>query len=410
MAFILGVILFALGIAVTIALHEWGHLTAARLCGMRVRRYFIGFGPTIFSLKRRHAAAGGHLTEYGVKAIPFGGFCDIAGMTAQDPIQPEEEAYAMYRKPAWQRLIVLSGGVVMNLIIGVVLIYAIAVSWGLPNLKPDLTPRIAETICVAETQNADGSLSPCTGQGPAAAAGLKAGDIITAVNGQAVSEYPQAAELIGAADGSSVEVTVDRNGAVQTIIIEPQLVERRTQDGELGTKPAIGIAFEPPRNTTVKYGPISAIGATFSFTGTMFGAVWDGLMAMPQKIPGVVASIFGGARDPESPMSVVGASRAGGELVERDMWPAFVMLLANLNFFLALFNFIPLPPLDGGHALVVIYEKLRDALRRAVGKPAKGPADYTKLMPVTMAFTAVLLVFGVLVIAADVVNPIRLFG
>ena len=107
MTFLLGVLLFAIGIAVTIALHEWGHLTAARLCGMQVRRYFIGFGPTLFSFKRHHAAAGGHDTEYGVKAIPFGGFCDIAGMTAMDPIDPAEEPYAMYKKPWWQRIIVM---------------------------------------------------------------------------------------------------------------------------------------------------------------------------------------------------------------------------------------------------------------------------------------------------------------
>lgn len=109
-------------------------------------------------------------------------------------------------------------------------------------------------------------------------------------------------------------------------------------------------------------------------------------------------------------MSVVGASRVGGEMVENDMWSGFLMMLANLNFFLALFNLVPLPPLDGGHIAVVAYEKLRDFIRRLAGKPALGPADYTKLMPVTMAFTAVLLTFGVIVIAADVVNPIRLFG
>ena len=109
-------------------------------------------------------------------------------------------------------------------------------------------------------------------------------------------------------------------------------------------------------------------------------------------------------------MSVVGASRVGGEMVENDMWSGFLMMLANLNFFLALFNLVPLPPLDGGHIAVVVYEKLRDFFRRLAGKPPIGPADYTRLMPVTMAFTAVLLTFGVIVIAADVVNPIRLFG
>jgi len=122
-----------------------------------------------------------------------------------------------------------------------------------------------------------------------------------------------------------------------------------------------------------------------------------------------VASIFGGERDQSSPMSVVGASRVGGELVERSLWAMFWMLLSNLNYFLALFNLIPLPPLDGGHIAVVIYEKIRDAIRRLRGLAPAGPADYTKLMPVTYVASLALLLIGGLVIVADVVNPIKLF-
>ena len=133
-------------------------------------------------------------------------------------------------------------------------------------------------------------------------------------------------------------------------------------------------------------------------------------MAFPGKIPGVVASIFGGERDIEGPISVIGASRTGGDLVERDQWPAFWMMLASLNFFLALFNLVPLPPLDGGHIAVVIYEKIRNALRRLRGLPPAGPANYEKLMPLTYFMAALLLVVGVLVMAADVVNPVNLFG
>ena len=109
-------------------------------------------------------------------------------------------------------------------------------------------------------------------------------------------------------------------------------------------------------------------------------------------------------------MSVVGASRVGGELVERSLWDVFWMMLASLNFFLALFNLIPLPPLDGGHIAVVLYEKVRDFFRRLRGKGVGGPANYEKLMPVTYAMAAALLTVGVIVIVADVVNPVRLFG
>ena len=410
MSFFLGVILFAIGIAVTIALHEWGHMQVARMCGMRVRRYFIGFGPTVWSTSRRHTGAGGHVTEYGLKAVPLGGFCDIAGMTAQDPVTPEEDPHAMWRRPWWQRIAVLSGGVAMNLVVGILLIYIVAVAWGLPNMNADYSPRVHQTQCVPATQNEDGTLSQCAGAGPAAEAGLLSGDVITAVDGTEVEMYPEVIDLIGSAEGDTVELTVDRAGREETIVITPDIVDRRTADGSVVKQPAVGILFERPANTTVEYGPLEAIPGSLAFTGNMFSAVFEGLLSIPGKLPGVVASIFGAERDQESPMSVVGASRVGGEMVENDLWNMFVMMLANLNFFLAMFNLVPLPPLDGGHIAVVIYEKIRDLIRRLAGKPAGGPADYRKLMPVTMGFTVILLTFGVIVIAADVVNPIRLFG
>lgn len=404
MTYLLGVVLFALGIAVTIALHELGHMQVARLCGMRVRRYFIGFGPTVWSTRRRHAGAGGHVTEYGVKAVPLGGFCDIAGMTAQDPVAPDEEEHAMWRRPWWQRIAVLSGGVAMNLVVGVVLIYVVAVAWGLPNMNADFSPRVQTTQCVA----ADGA--ECTGAGPAGAAGLRAGDVITSVGGEPVETFPQVIEKVGSSESGAIELGIRRGGEDLAFSVDPVMVERRTADGSTVTVPAVGLAFERPTDLTNHFTPLTAVPGALAFTGDMFGAVWDGLLSIPSKIPGVVASIFGGDRDQESPMSVVGASRVGGEMAENNMWSGFLMMLANLNFFLALFNLVPLPPLDGGHIAVVAYEKIRDAIRRLAGKPAMGPADYTRLMPVTMAFTAILLTFGVIVIAADVVNPIRLFG
>lgn len=399
MTFLVGVLLFAIGIAATIALHEWGHLTAARICKMRVRRYFVGFGPTLFSFRRHFAAAGGHDTEYGLKAIPFGGFCDIAGMTAQDPGDPDEEPYAMYKKPWWARIFVMSAGVLMNLIVGFVILYFVAVAWGLPNMGEEMAPRIQSVQCVGQS---------CSGAGPAEKAGLRPGDVIEKVNGTKISSYPEAVSLIGSATTEQIEVTVDRAGTSRAFSVTPETVQRKSTDGQTVSQRAIGIAFQRPETVIREFNPVSAIGGALSFTGSLFAAVWNGLVSIPEKVPGVVASIFGGQRDPASPMSVVGASRAGGELVEMNQWPSFFLLLVNLNYFLAVFNLVPLPPLDGGHIAVVVYERIRDAIRRALGKSQLGPADYTKLMPITMAFSAVLLVFGVVVMAADVVNPVVL--
>ncbi|MDN6260078.1 MAG: site-2 protease family protein, partial [Corynebacterium sp.] len=133
------------------------------------------------------------------------------------------------------------------------------------------------------------------------------------------------------------------------------------------------------------------------------------LVDLPQRYWPVVQSIFGAERQMDSPVSVVGASHIGGQMVEQSQWMSFLLLLANLNFFLAVFNLVPLPPLDGGHAVIVIYEKLRDRLRRMRGPEPGGPVDYVKVMPVTYVATAILLVFGLTVIVADVVNPLQLF-
>ncbi|ANE04286.1 M50 family metallopeptidase [Corynebacterium crudilactis] len=397
-AYLLGVVLFFLGIAVTIALHEWGHFITARIFGMKVRRFFIGFGPTVFAKRRGE-------TVYGLKAIPVGGFCDIAGMTAQDELDPADLSRAMYLKPWWQRIIVLSGGVIMNILVGFIVLYGVAVSSGIPNPDVDTTATVDTVQCVPASQDAS-----CVGSGPAADAGIEHGDKILAVNGEEMVNFSAIRDAILVLPGETATLSIQRDGTLFDVDVQVESVTRFTTDGTEITVGAVGMSSLPPTDVYKKYGPIEGVGATARFTGDMISATWDGLKAFPAKIPGVVASIFGAERDLESPMSVVGASRIGGEFVERSMWDMFMMMLASLNFFLALFNLVPLPPLDGGHIAVVLYEKIRDLFRKLRGKPAGGPADYTKLMPLTVAVAAVLMTIGGLVIVADVVNPIKLFG
>ncbi|MCK7676802.1 site-2 protease family protein [Corynebacterium sp. CCM 9186] len=403
MGYLLGVILFALGIALTIALHEAGHMGVARLLGMRVRRYFIGFGPTVGQFTRGH-------TTYGLKAVPLGGFCDIAGMTANDPLTPEEEPLAMWRRPAWQRIAVLAGGVVMNIFVGLVLIYTVAVSAGIPDPDIDLTPTVDGTACVAPAQNPDGSLVPCSGEGPAAEAGITAGDRITAVDGRPMHTFIELRDTVMAKPGETVELTVERDGITREVAVTVAEATRIDAVGGEVTVGAIGVSRAPVGNVFRSYGPVEGIGASLRFAGLMFSGTVEGLKSFPAKIPGVAAAVFGGERAQDSPVSVVGATRIGGELAERSEWATFLMMLASLNFFLALFNVVPLPPLDGGHIAVVLWEKLRDAVRRLRGLPSAGPADYRGLMPLTYTVAALLLTVGVVVIAADVVNPIRLPG
>ncbi|MDR7329589.1 M50 family metallopeptidase [Corynebacterium guangdongense] len=396
-AYLIGVLLFALGIAITIALHEAGHMLTARAFGMRVRRFFVGFGPKLWSVKKGH-------TEYGVAAVPFGGYCEIAGMTALDEVTEEEAPHAMRTRPAWQRILVLSGGVIVNFALGLSIIYGVAVASGIPD--PDTTPVVGETVCSAD-QNPDGTLAECVGAGPAAAAGVRPGDRILALDGEPVVDFLDLRDRVQARPGDTVVLSVERDGDVRKVAVELETVIRYTESGETVEAGSVGLQSA---STVRKFGPLEAVPATFAYTGELLRATARGVIELPLKIPSVAAAIFGAERDPEGPMSVVGASRVGGELVEARLWPAFFMMLASLNFFLGLFNLVPLPPLDGGHIAVVIYERIRDFFRRLRGLAPGGPANYERLMPLTMTMVFMLMTVGGLVLVADVVNPVRLFG
>lgn len=403
MVFAIGVVLFALGIGVSIALHEAGHMWTAQALGMKVRRYYIGFGPKIFSFRRGE-------TEYGLKAIPAGGFCDIAGMTAVDELAPDEVDRAMYKQKAWKRIVVMSGGIVMNFVLGLVLVFILAVGWGLPNLNEPPATALGPMGCVAE-QTSPKELAACDGTGPAEQSGLQRGDVVTAVGGQPVTTWEQF-QLQTQQSSGPTDFTIERDGQTLNITVVPQQVTRYVKDPATGqqsarTVGAIGVAqdfYEP-----VQYGPLAAIPASVAFTGDMFTMTAERLVQMPAKVVDLWHSVTGGERDAETPISVVGASVIGGQVAERGLWQVFVMLLASLNFFLGMFNLLPLLPLDGGHIAVTVYEKIRNAIRRARGLAAGGPVDYVKLMPVTYVFVVLGGAYMLLTLTADVVNPIKLF-
>ncbi|QLY29817.1 M50 family metallopeptidase [Nocardia huaxiensis] len=398
MAFVVGFVLFAVCITLSVALHECGHMWAAQATGMKVRRYFIGFGPTIFSFRRGE-------TEYGLKALPLGGFCDIAGMTALDEVPPEDLDRAMYRQATWKRLVVMFGGIFMNFVLGFLLIVVLAVGWGLPSLDQAPATAIGAPSCV-QLQNPDGTLqAPCTGEGPAQKAGLQRGDIITKVNDVKVTTWQ---EFVAETQKQTLpfQYTFIRDGETLTRTVEPQLVMRYPKDAPAKQVGAVGVGhdyYEP-----VKYGVLAAIPASVSFTGEVFGHTVQSLMKMPEKIPALWNAVTGGERDPETPVSVYGASRIGGESVEIGQWQIFVMLLASLNIFLGMFNLLPLLPLDGGHIAVVLYEKIRNSLRARRGEAPGLPVNYLKLLPVTYVVIVIGGAYMLLTLSADILNPITL--
>jgi membrane-associated protease RseP (regulator of RpoE activity) len=403
LVWLFGLVLFALGICLSVALHEAGHMLTAKAFGMRVRRYFIGFGPTIFSFRRGE-------TEYGLKAIPAGGFCDIAGMTALDEVTAEEAPRAMWRFAVWKRVVVLSAGSITHFIVGFIILLVMAVTMGLPNYE-DRT-FVGSTSCAPATQDPKTTKLPeCTpaDPSPAAAAGIRAGDEIVSLNGESVKGWESLVgkirDLRGEAtfgvirDGNGMTMKVDVV-AVQRVPYEAKLGE----DNKLGEVGAVGIG---PSRDLIQYSGLSALGGTIGFTGDMFAKTWQGLMKFPEKIPAVVRAI-GGEDDPNRPVSVVGASVIGADAAERGIWSIFVLMLAALNFFVGVFNLLPLLPLDGGHIAIALYEKVRDLIRRVRGMAPGGPVDYTKLAGVTMLLVIVGGAVVLLTVTADIVNPIRL--
>lgn len=404
---VLGIVLFALGIMVSIVLHEYGHMRVAQWSGMKVRRFFVGFGPTLWSVRR-----GG--IEYGLKAVPLGGFCDIAGMTAYDELAPEDEPRAMWRQAWWKRVAVLLAGPAMNIVLAIALFYTVAVGWGLVNrdVQPIPTDRVAAVV----GDTCAGADRCGVGVGPAGEAGILAGDRITSVDGLPVGSWSDLSEVVSARPGQTVPVTLDRAG--ETVTTTASLTSSSVAGQERG---ALGVRLsedgippeilaDPAYQTVNTYDALGAVPATFVFTGEMIEATIEGLISFPSKIPAVAASIFGAERADDSPVSVVGASHIGGQAAEQGAWWLFLLFLAGLNLFLGAFNLVPLTPFDGGHIAVVFYEKIRDALRRLRGLAPGGPADYEKLAPITIGVFVLLMGVSAIVITADFVNPILLTG
>ncbi|MUL65673.1 zinc metalloprotease [Mycobacterium sp. CBMA 234] len=410
MMFVIGILLFALAILVSVALHECGHMWVARATGMKVRRYFVGFGPTLWSTHRPNRLGS---TEYGLKAVPLGGFCDIAGMTSVDEIAPEDEPHAMYKQKVWKRVAVLFAGPAMNFIIGLVLIYSIAVMWGLPNLHPNTSAVIGETACVAPqiSKTGDDPFGPCPhpGAGPAAAAGLKSGDTVIEVGGKPVSTFEEMAKVIRTLNGP-VPIVYERAGQKLTTTVAVEQTQRFASKDAAATSSvgAIGVTAAQQAGPT-HYNVLTAVPATFTFTGDLTVELGKSLAKIPTKVGALVHSIGGGTRDPETPISVVGASIIGGDTVDHGLWVMFWFFLAQLNFVLGAINLLPLLPFDGGHIAVAVFEKIRNMVRASRGKVAAAPVNYLKLMPATYVVLVVVGGYMLLTVTADLVNPIRIF-
>lgn len=257
---------------------------------------------------------------------------------------------------------------------------------------------------------APGKIADCTGPGPAALAGIRAGDIIVKVGDTPVSTFEDMAAAIRKVHGN-VPIVAERNGTTITTYVDVTPTQRylakQGEQPQAATVGAIGVGAVKVAPT--HYGVFTAIPATVAFAGDLTGEVGKALVAIPTKVGALVHAIGGGQRDPQTPMSVVGASIIGGDTVDHGLWVAFWFFLAQLNLILGAINLVPLLPFDGGHIAIAVFEKIRNVIRSARGMVAAAPVNYLKLMPATYVVLVFVVGYMLLTVTADLVNPIRLF-
>ena len=412
--FVLGVVAFALAIGVAIMLHEAGHLLTAKLFKMKATEYFVGFGPKIASFRRGE-------TEYGLKAVPAGGYVKIVGMTDLEELSAEDEPRAFFRQLAWQRVIVLVAGSLTHFVLAFVTLYAVVVGFGYQAYTPD-HPEIELAGCLPAQLGGttadpapDDLCAQSRGPAPSATSGLRDGDLLLAVDGEGVRTAQDASEVIRASDGAPLSLEVRRGEAELDLTVTPATTTLVGEDAD-GLRveqeiPYVGIRFVPP--PFEDYGPVDGLGRAVQATGDLFEATGRAVVGLPSRLPNLWQSVFlGQERDPEGVISVVGASRLGGEAAAAEALDggqrlaSLGLLFAGINVFIGAFNLFPLLPLDGGHVAVLLFERARAWLARLRGRADPGRVDVAKLLPVTYLVVLVVGGFSVLAILADVVAPV----
>jgi len=415
--YVLGFVGFVVALLLSVTLHEAGHYFTARHYGMKSTQFFVGFGPTLWSRRK------GEL-EYGIKAVPAGGFVKIVGMTQLEDVDPADEPRAFWRQPARQRAVVLAAGSTVHGIIAVTLVLLSSMAIG---RAVETTPGIgAVSACVPASATATCE-DPGAVPAPALAAGFLAGDLVRAVGGTPIDSTFALVTELRAYPGEPVAVEVLRDGQARTLTVTPTAVTRpalepeRDAAGEvvlgadgdpvfpLETVGAIGVL--PAFNQgTERLGPIQAVSHSVETGRLMVTGIVD---TFTEKL-GTITQVYGPDRDPAGFVGVVGAGRISGEVIASDETftvkvLSFLLLIAGLNLFVGVFNLLPLLPLDGGHLAVLAYEKVRHRLRQLKGYTGEMlRVDLTRLLPLTYAVVVFFAGFTVWLLGADIVNPIRL--
>ena len=361
-------LLFVLGLFVSVFLHEVGHFVTARMTGMKVTQFFMGFGPRLWSVRRGEV-------EYGLRALPLGAFVRIIGMSNLDPVAPEDAPRAYMNKSYPRRMLVITAGSLMHAIIAVVLFFGVYATAG----------RFGESGAVKIV------LPPAAGS-PAERAGVREGDVVVAFNGEAVSTRDELVDGI-TTSGIGEEVTIDvvRDGS-------PVSLSATLAANDTGELAYLGVVSQ-----SVDYVPQGVFDAARYAIVDLGTTAYNSVRGVFTVLnpANIIASITSDSPDPTTrPSTVVGASQFGGEVGRQDGLKGMLLVLASLNVFVGVFNLFPLLPFDGGHAAIATYERIRS--RR--GKPYR--ADVAKMVPVATAVVAMLAFLLVAGLYLDITQPL----
>ena len=430
---ILGVLVLVVGLMVSIGLHELGHMIPAKRFGVRVSRYMIGFGPTLWSRTRGE-------TEYGFKAIPLGGYVKIVGMLAPaeavgatsrpgvlgqmiqdardasaEEILPGEEHRAFYQLSTPKKLVVMAGGTLTNLVVAALLFGVVMVGFGLPGSTTTVGMTLPCVLPVSAPVDRE-----CTAQDPptpAALADLRVGDVLLSYGGRSIDSFEDFLDAVQEVDGSQIQLVVERAGEQVTLEVSPIVTERPVwdaagkavlgADGEVVTEPSRYIGFSP---TSVR--EPQPIGAVVPLMGEAVWGTLDVMVHLPEHLWDLGVAVFGGSERDVSVFGLVGMGQVAGEIATADgigigdRVAEMLVLVASLNVALFAFNLIPLLPLDGGHVAGALWEGAKRQVARWRGRPRPAPADMARMMPLANGVFVVLVLMGLFLVVADIVSPV----